>query len=74
MKKEDLTSLLLAGVLFLPASADAKYLDPGSGSLIIQMLVAGVAAVSYFFRHSIGNFFRKLRGGKDEDASNDSDE
>lgn len=70
MKKEHLSGWLLAGVLFIPTSVDAQYLDPGSGSLIIQLLIAGAAAISYAFRHSIGRLFRR---SKDEDTE-DSDE
>ncbi|MBX3003588.1 MAG: hypothetical protein KF821_02720 [Anaerolineales bacterium] len=70
--KNDVSKWLLAGILFIPAASDARYLDPGSGSLIIQLLIAGAAAISYFFRHSIGSFFKKLRGGQtEEDDDND---
>ncbi len=29
------------------------YIDPGSGSLIIQALIAGLVALPIFFRHQI---------------------
>lgn len=40
------------------------YIDPGSGSLIIQALIATVVAVPFFFRHQIGRVVRSLRGDK----------
>jgi hypothetical protein len=41
------------------------YIDPGSGSLIVQALIAGLVAVPVFFRHQIARLVRTLRG-KDE--------
>jgi hypothetical protein len=38
------------------------YIDPGSGSLIIQGLIAGLVAIPVFFRHQIARFVRKYRG------------
>jgi hypothetical protein len=43
------------------------YIDPGSGSLIIQALIAGLVAVPIFFRHQIARLVRTLRG-KDDPA------
>ena len=39
------------------------YIDPGSGSLIIQAVIAGVVAVPFFMRQQIGRFMRTLRRG-----------
>ena len=38
------------------------YIDPGSGSLIIQALIAGLVAVPIFFRHQIRRFVHRVRG------------
>ena len=38
------------------------YIDPGSGSMLIQVIVAGVLAVPFFFRRAIGGGLRRLRG------------
>ena len=38
------------------------YIDPGSGSLIIQVLIASVLAVPYFLRTQIGRAIGALRG------------
>lgn len=39
------------------------YVDPGSGSLIIQVLIAAIIAVPVFFRTQIGRLTARLRGG-----------
>ncbi len=39
------------------------YIDPGSGSLIIQALIAGMVAIPIFFRHQISRAVRAIRGG-----------
>jgi len=44
-------------VLFFPATAFA-YLDPGTGSMIVQGILAAVAAVGV----SAGIFWKKLKG------------
>lgn len=41
------------------------YIDPGSGSLIIQALIAGIVAIPIFFRHQISRVVRTLRGRSD---------
>ena len=43
------------------------YIDPGSGSMILQVILAGVLAVPFFFRRTIGDFMRRLRGRRDDD-------
>ena len=37
------------------------YIDPGSGSLIIQAVIATVIAVPFFFRQQIARFLRTVR-------------
>jgi hypothetical protein len=44
------------------------YIDPGSGSLLLQAIVAGLLAIPFFFRRTIGGFVGRLRGGSDERA------
>ena len=51
-------NLLLILIFLLPNTSYA-YLDPGSGSLILQALLAASAAVLAFFKQ-IKNFFKKL--------------
>jgi hypothetical protein len=38
------------------------YIDPGSGSLIIQVIIATVLAVPYFLRTQIGRAINLVRG------------
>ncbi len=38
------------------------YIDAGSGSLIIQAVIATVVAVPFVLRHQIARVMRRLRG------------
>ena len=38
------------------------YIDAGSGSMLLQVVLAGVLAVPFFFRRAIGDGWRRLRG------------
>lgn len=40
---------------------ELAYIDPGSGSLIIQAVIAMAIAVPLFFRHHIGRFMNTIR-------------
>ena len=48
--------LLVAILCLLPIDAQAGCLDPGSGSTLVQGIIAFFAAVSRFFR-KIASFF-----------------
>jgi hypothetical protein len=52
------------------------YIDPGSGSLIIQGLIAGMVALPIFFRHQIARFVRTVRGTPEptDEAMTDQDD
>jgi hypothetical protein len=39
------------------------YIDPGSGSLLLQAILAAVISVPFFFRRTIGDVLHRLRGG-----------
>jgi len=39
------------------------YINPGSGSLIIQAVIATIVAVPFFFRQQIGRLVRSVRKG-----------
>jgi hypothetical protein len=41
------------------------YIDPGSGSLIIQAVIAAMIAIPIFLRSQIGRAVRALRGPDD---------
>lgn len=45
------------------------YIDPGAGSLVIQALIATVVSVPFFFRSTIRNAIRRLRGESDPTGS-----
>lgn len=38
------------------------YIDPGSGSMLLQVLLAGVLSAPFVFRRAIGNGWARLRG------------
>ncbi|MXY51341.1 MAG: hypothetical protein F4Y86_02255 [Gammaproteobacteria bacterium] len=44
------TPLLLAGSLILVAAPAFAYLDPGTGSMILQMLIAGSLVALFYIR------------------------
>jgi hypothetical protein len=53
------------------------YLDPGSGSFIIQMLLAGLLGIAVAVRiywKKIVNFFRKDKGGDVQEELDEMDE
>ena len=45
------------------------YIDPGSGSLIIQAVIAAIIAVPIFLRSHIGRAVRSVRGTKDHEPT-----
>src|SRR6478672_6106995 len=59
------------GVRQMHLDALAAYIDPGSGSLIIQAVIATIVAIPFFFRQQIGRVVRTLRrdGPADETAT-----
>ena len=51
---------------------ELAYIDPGSGSLIIQGAIATIVAAAVFFRGQIARFLPGRRGGDDSDATTSS--
>jgi hypothetical protein len=49
------------------------YIDPGSGSLLLQALLAALLSVPFLFRRTIGDVVRRLRGGARRDAASRTD-
>ena len=45
------------------------YIDPGAGSILLQLLIGSVIGAGVFFRHSIASVIRMLRRGKHLPAS-----
>ncbi|MEZ5319804.1 MAG: hypothetical protein R2752_20550 [Vicinamibacterales bacterium] len=64
--------LAVAGLLLWPREAHA-YLDPGTGSLVIQTIIAGLAAVGYAFRSSLGKVASLFRPGRRRQDSTPAD-
>jgi hypothetical protein len=64
-------SLLLL-LLLLPQPAYA-YIDPGSGSLVLQWLIAAAVGGWLAVRLSARNFWKKLRGGKGLSKASDDE-
>ena len=38
------------------------YIDPGSGSMLLQVLLAGALAIPFFFRRVISDGLNRIRG------------
>ena len=47
------------------------YIDPGSGSLIIQVVIATIVAIPIFFRTQIGRVVNRFRGHTEVQAPAD---
>ena len=47
------------------------YIDPGSGSLIIQAVIATLIAIPIFFRAQIGRIVNRFRGRTEVQAPAD---
>ena len=62
--------LALLALLANPPAAQA-YIDPGAGSLLLQLLLGGVAGAFVFFRLFKQKLFRLLGLGKDDQGSNE---
>ena len=45
------------------------YLDPGTGSLIIQSVIGGIAGIAVFGRNAIRNIASKLRPAKNSNSN-----
>jgi hypothetical protein len=53
---------------------DPAYIDPGSGSLIIQAVIATLVAIPIFFRHQIARASHAFRGrGTSDEATQQID-
>lgn len=61
---------LLGSGLFSAAASNPTYLDPGSGSFIIQMLIAGAAGMLFAMR----GYWSKLLGFLKKSPPEDTEE
>jgi hypothetical protein len=44
------------------------YIDPGSGSMLLQVILAGLLAVPFFFRRTVADVWHRVRGNGDDVA------
>ena len=44
------------------------YIDPGTGSMVIQLLLASLLSIPFLFRRAISRTVRRLQGKPDLDA------
>jgi hypothetical protein len=49
------------------------YIDPGSGSLLLQALLAALLSIPFFFRRTIGDAWHRLRGDSKAEPVPESD-
>lgn len=45
------------------------YIDPGSGSLLLQALLAAILSLPFVFRRTIGGFWHRLRGERADERA-----
>ncbi len=68
---------LLVEILNSPALKGQEYLDPGSGSFILQLLIASLVGIGFALRSYWGRitgFFRKDKGEGDSEDNQSKDE
>ncbi len=71
-----LRSVFKLGILLAVRRTLTAYLDPGSGSLIVQILVAiivGALATFRFWKARLLSLFGVKQDGEDDDASGDAE-
>jgi hypothetical protein len=55
-------ALAVALVALSPASVHALYVDPGAGSLLVQIVISAMLGVSFLFHRTIASAWRAVRG------------
>ena len=50
------------------------YIDPGSGSMLLQVLLAGALAIPFFFRRVISDGLNRIRGKREEPKQSEGGE
>ena len=76
-KLKNLYSSMLSFILLASIATPAyAYLDPGTGSLILQGLIAGLAMISFTFKmwwYKLTSFFKKSDDSEDSEDSEDKE-
>jgi hypothetical protein len=44
------------------------YIDAGSGTMLLQVILAGLVAVPFFFRRVVTDAWHRVRGGRDRSS------
>jgi hypothetical protein len=68
---------VIASLFTAPPVRSLPYLDPGTGSFLLQILIAAGMSVLFvlsLFRKKLAAFFSRLLGGKPADPARKSDE
>ena len=58
---------------FLHVPVVLGYIDPGSGAMLLQWIIAGIAGVGFYFRRFIGKLVRRLFRKNDKTDAGGSD-
>lgn len=69
VKKTYVMCFVMLYVFILSIQPAYAYLDPGTGSYMLQILIAGVLAVFFFAKpyvYKLKSFFKKIIGRKDD--------
>jgi hypothetical protein len=66
--------LLMVLVALSPAEAQAQYIDPGSSSLLWQLLVAGIVGLAFNLRHAFLALSRSLLSRRDKGSGKPIDD
>lgn len=72
-----LRATLVAAAIFLTSSPSYAYLDPGTGSIILQSILAGIAVAIGFLRfywQRFRAFLSSLTGSANQGSGNDKHE
>jgi len=67
------TALILAA-LFSHFGKETAYLDPGSGSFILQLLIASLVGAGFLLRGYWSKLIRRIRGTADEDLDDEDED
>lgn len=50
------------------------YIDAGSGTMLLQIVIAGAVAIPFFFRNAVVGGWRRLRGQRTVEQRSAGDE
>ena len=64
----------LTHILFSTLARPTAYLDPGSGSFLLQLLIAAILGGAIAFRSYFGRLLNFITGKKNEPKDEDDDD